>query len=301
MSAPGVSVIIPAYKAERHLPETLACIRQQTYTDWELLICEDGAFDRTPEIVAAFAAQVPQRVQLLRHPRNLGVSRTRNALIDAAAGTYLAFVDADDLWPVNYLDTALRRLQESGADWTVTGAAFIDEQGRDLGRTMIPPVVTPDQIPNALLRQSFILPSAVVAHRNVFATGLRFDSAYPIGEDLDLWIRLIEAGFKPLLVHEAGIRYRKHPTSATADMVRFPEEFSRVFERHLSNPLVDTRHCRQAISSMLLNVARMTWKRDPARALRALQRLFRIDRWNPKGRVFYTLARFRLFTSSQPS
>jgi hypothetical protein len=153
-------------------------------------------------------------------------------------------------------------------------------------------------IPTELLKHSFILPSAVVAHRRLFEGGLRFDSRFPIGEDLDLWIRVIRAGFKPLLVAEPLIRYRKHPASATADPVRFPEEFSRVFERYLGDPIVDQRLCREQVGTMLTSVARMTWRREPARAANALRRLFRVAPWHVQAWPFFIMAKASQLTSS---
>lgn len=293
MSSLLVSIIIPAHRAARYLPETLGAIRDQTHSHWELLICEDGVFDQTAELVREFSKTTTNPVRLIQNQTNQGVSRARNALIDAATGTYLAFVDADDLWPPDYLQRALERLGASGADWQIAGARFIDESGVSMNQEMVPPAVSVEKIPTELLKQSFILPSAVVAHRRIFDQGLRFDPRFPIGEDLELWIRVIRAGFKPVIVREPLIRYRKHPTSATADPVRFPEEFSRVFELYVGDPIVDQRVCRNSIRTMLIMVARMTWRKNPSRALLALHRLFRIAPWYAPGWVFFLLAKFR--------
>jgi len=291
MTAPLVSIVIPAYRAARYLGETIASVRAQTHTQWELLICEDGVVDDTADQVRAFAATTPNPVRLWQNRINQGVSRTRNLLIDAAVGTYLAFLDADDLWPPAYLASALERLERSRADWQIVGVEFIDGDGGLLGRREIPPVIPFETIPTALLRHSYILPSAVVAHRRIFDHGLRFDSRFPIGEDVDLWIAIIRAGFRPLVVPEAGCKYRKHPEGATADVIRLPEEFSRVFERYLGDPIVDQRLCRGSICSMLTSVARMTWRRQPQRALAALGRLFQVSPWHLPAWPWFILAK----------
>jgi glycosyltransferase involved in cell wall biosynthesis len=298
MTPPLVSVIIPCYRAGRYVGETLAAVRAQTHPNWEILLCEDGVLDDTAQQVAAFSATTKNPVRFFQNPTNLGVSRTRNRLIDESAGEYLAFVDADDLWPPDYLEKSLTRLAAAKADWQIGGADLIDENGRALNNQIIPPVVPASAIPTELLKHSFILPSAVVAHRRVFEGGLRFDSSFPIGEDLDLWIRVIRAGFKPLIVAEPLIRYRKHPTSATSDPVRFPEEFSRVLERYLGDEIVDQRLCRENVRTMLTSVARMTWRQDPARALKALHRLFRIAPFHVRAWPFFVMAKAAQLTSS---
>jgi glycosyltransferase involved in cell wall biosynthesis len=298
MTAPLVSIIIPAYRASRYIGETFTSIRAQTHPQWEVLVFEDGIFDDTAAQVEKFSATTTNSVRLQQSQTNLGVSRARNALLDAARGEYIAFLDADDTWTSRYLENAIKRLELAGADWMIGGARLIDGNGQSLKREIIPPVVSAAAIPTELLKHSFILPSAVVAHRRVFETGLRFESSFPIGEDLDLWIRVVGAGFKPVIVPEPLIDYRKHPASATADPVRFPEEFSRLFERYLGNPIVDQQLCRAGLGSMLTSVARMSWRRDPERALRALRRLFRVTPWHVPAWPFFVMAKAAQLTSS---
>src|SRR5690242_20507291 len=91
---PLVSVIIPCYRAGRYVRETLEAVRAQTHPHWEILLCEDGVLDDTGAQVAAFATTTSNAVRTFQNPTNLGVSRTRNRLIDEARGAYLAFVDA---------------------------------------------------------------------------------------------------------------------------------------------------------------------------------------------------------------
>ena len=80
MTAPLISICIPAFRAERFLAETLASVRAQTFTDWELIVTEDGSRDRTEEIVRAFAASVAQPVRYTRHDPNRGLPAIGNAL-----------------------------------------------------------------------------------------------------------------------------------------------------------------------------------------------------------------------------
>src|ERR1051326_2681150 len=124
---PLVSIIIPCYRAGRHVRDTLDAVRSQTHAHWEIMLCEDGVLDDTGQQVAAFAATTPNPVRVFQNPTNLGVSRTRNRLIDEARGTFLAFVDADDLWPPDYLEKSLQRIADAKADWQIGGADLIDE------------------------------------------------------------------------------------------------------------------------------------------------------------------------------
>ena len=96
-AAPLVSVITAAYNAEAFIGETIASVKAQSLTDWELLVADDASADRTATIVAAAAAEDP-RIRLLRLEKNGGVARARNAALAAARGRFIAFLDRDDLW-----------------------------------------------------------------------------------------------------------------------------------------------------------------------------------------------------------
>jgi hypothetical protein len=144
-----------------------------------------------------------------------------------------------------------------------------------------------------LLQHNFILTGSIVA-RSVVLENLRFDPTLKIGEDLDLWIRFVKAGFKPAFSSQATFNYRKHPTSTTGNTITFPEEFSRVFEKYLGDPAVDQTLCRRSLENMLLNVVRMTWRQQPARARAALARLFRFNRSSPRAWTY----RFLVFSRS---
>jgi teichuronic acid biosynthesis glycosyltransferase TuaG len=288
-----VSVLIPAYRAAAYLGATLESVAAQTWPHWEVLVFEDGRFDDTAAIVAAFAARTTNRVELLRAETNRGVSLARNALIDAARGAFIAFLDADDLWAPDHLAHSLALLRSENTAWSIAGLNLIDSAGRLTRANLLPPPTPLADLPTRLLRHNFILTSGIVARAGAFTNGIRFDPALRIGEDLDLCIEFARAGFRPSFSRRATLNYRKHPVSTTADPVRFPEEFSVLFEKHLDNPLVERRVCRRLLREMLFNVVRMTWRRQPQRALAALDRLARVSRFSPRALAYRLLARSR--------
>ncbi len=297
MSAPLqselVSILIPAHRAAAYLGATLDSVAAQTWSAWEVLVYEDGILDDTATAVTAFAARTANRVELLRSEVNRGVSRARNALLDAARGAFIAFLDADDLWTPDHLAHSLDLLRTEHTAWSISGLHLIDSAGHVTRHNILPTPTPLAALPTRLLEHNFILTSGIVARTEVFAGGIRFDPALRIGEDLDLCIELARAGFQPSFSRRATLHYRKHPVSTTADPVRFPEEFSAVFEKHLANPLVNRGVCRRLLRGMLLDVARMTWRREPRRALGALHRLFRTGRFAPRAWLLWLLARSR--------
>lgn len=99
---PSVSVVIPAYNAEATLAETLRSVEAQTFQDFDLTIVDDGSTDETPKIAKAFCAD-HSWAHYLRQD-NQGVAKARNSGASASSGTYIAPLDADDLWSPNYLE-----------------------------------------------------------------------------------------------------------------------------------------------------------------------------------------------------
>lgn len=126
---PLISVVIPAFNAEKTLGETLASAARQTYEKLEIVIVDDGSTDLTGQIAEAFCRDEP-RARLLRQS-NSGVAAARNTGTREAAGVYVAFLDADDLWHPAKLERQLRvfRTAERRMAFVYTYYHRIDEQG----------------------------------------------------------------------------------------------------------------------------------------------------------------------------
>lgn len=125
-----VSVIIPVYKVEKYVAATVESVLAQTYTNFELLIIDDGSPDKSIEICQQF---VDDRVRIIRQ-ENRGVAAARNTGIRQAQGEYLAFLDADDLWTPEKLAKHIEHLENSlTVGVSFCRSAFIDELGEPLG------------------------------------------------------------------------------------------------------------------------------------------------------------------------
>lgn len=132
---PLVSIVIPAYNAERWIELTLDSARQQTHGNIEILVIDDGSTDRTPELVEAAAARDP-RVSLYRQA-NAGVGAARNHGIRRAKGRYIAPLDADDLWKPEKIERQVARFAEGEAKGENLGLVYswsrsIDEAGNSM-------------------------------------------------------------------------------------------------------------------------------------------------------------------------
>jgi glycosyltransferase involved in cell wall biosynthesis len=136
MTAPLVSVIVPAYNAQAFVARTLASIRAQTFGDFEVIVVDDGSTDATAEIVAEIA-QADPRIRLVRQA-NGGVACARNRGLAEARGCYLANLDADDLWRPSFLERTVAAFEAAGegAVFAFAGSIWIDEHDRPLSANM---------------------------------------------------------------------------------------------------------------------------------------------------------------------
>lgn len=112
---PGISVIIPVYQAEHFLTACAESVKRQTFSDWELLLVDDGCTDGSPAICDALAAE-DSRVRALHQPQNAGVSEARNRGLREARGEYIAFLDADDALEPQALEILWNLRSQAGAD-----------------------------------------------------------------------------------------------------------------------------------------------------------------------------------------
>lgn len=110
---PKISVIIPVYNAEKYLADCLDSLKEQSYTDFEVIVVDDGSSDKTGNILAEYVRTDPRFV-VLRQP-NLGAGCARNKGLKQAAGEYICFMDADDLVHPQYLETCLRLAEQHKA------------------------------------------------------------------------------------------------------------------------------------------------------------------------------------------
>ena len=120
--APTVSIVVPVYKAEAYLPACLESILAQTFTDFELILVEDGSPNGCGELCDKLA-RTDGRIRVVHKP-NGGPASAANAGLDAATGRYISYVDSDDLLEPDFLETLYKMVTESGCPLAACGAAM---------------------------------------------------------------------------------------------------------------------------------------------------------------------------------
>jgi glycosyltransferase involved in cell wall biosynthesis len=220
-SSPLVSVVIPAYAAAAYIRQTLDSVFRQTYANYEVIVVNDGSPDR--EQLESALNEYGERVIYIKQ-ENRGPSGARNAAIRRARGEFIAFLDSDDLWFENYLESQLHGLEETpGYDFIYCDAKLMGD-GVPSGRTFMQafPSRGPVNFESLLSLQCIVISSCTVARRESIVKAGLFDEGFRHCEDFDLWLRIAFSGarmrYQPDVL--ACHRVRQGSLSACAQSMR---------------------------------------------------------------------------------
>ena len=211
-----ISVVMPAYNAARTLEASVRSVLGQTDPDWELLVLDDCSTDGTWALIERLAA-LDRRIRPLRNERNCGVGLTRNRGVSLAKGSWIAFLDSDDLWTPDKLvkQRALAaRYPETGLFYT--GSGFLTAAGETLDYVLhVPETIERRE----LLKQNLISCSSVLAKKELL---LRFpmESGRGMHEDFVTWLRILEAERVARGLDEPLLLYRRAEKSKSSNKLR---------------------------------------------------------------------------------
>lgn len=209
---PTVTVVIPAYNADRFLERTLGSIAEQTYRAWTAIVVDDGSTDRTRDIVAEFS-QRDDRFRLIALEKNHGApAGPRNRGVAAADGEWIAFLDADDIWHPQKLELQLASARRYDADFSCT--AMRDFSAEDELAT--PSYTDPAPIrwlTAASHRLKGRIPASSVLVKRALALQFPFEEKpeYKAVEDYHCWLRILDTGRKCLRLDLPLLNYRRVP------------------------------------------------------------------------------------------
>lgn len=137
-----ISIIVPVYNTGEYLKETIDSVLAQTCGNWELLLVDDYSSDNSREIISRYAA-CEERIRPIFNRHNQGAATSRNIGLKEAAGRYIAFLDADDLWKADKLEKEMAFMKKNRAGFVFSGYEFGDENGRGTGKIVrVPQTLT---------------------------------------------------------------------------------------------------------------------------------------------------------------
>lgn len=205
-----VSIIVPVYNAAKFIKETVASITAQTFTDWELLLVENGSTDSTPEILEGFT---DERIKVIRMGTNSGAAKARNRGMELAEGRFVTYLDADDLWKPEKLEKQLAFMKQKEVAFSFTGYEFADENAKPLGVVVKVPEVL---VYKKALKNTTIFTSTVMFDTAQIDKSKLMMPAVP-SEDTALWWSVLRSGFDAYGLDENLVYYRRPGKSLSSN------------------------------------------------------------------------------------
>lgn len=248
-----ISIVIPAYNSAKTIKYTINSVLNQSHTNFELIVVNDGSQDSTVEVISQFT---DPRVKLFSYP-HAGGNVSRNRGLSHACGEFVSFLDADDIWTSDKLELQLKALQGNpqvsvAYSWT----DYIDENGNFLysGQRM----ALNGNVYEKLLISNFLENgSNPLIRKNAFIEAGKFDEQLSAAQDWDMWLRLA-AKFEFVAVPQVQILYRVSANSLSTNLARQEKACVYVLNKALKSSPESLQYTK-AIS--LTNLYKyLTWK-----------------------------------------
>jgi len=263
-----VSIIIPFFNREEFLAEAIESVLTQTYRDWELLLVDDGSTDKGPQIARRYAEQYPDRIYIYAHEngKNRGASSSRNLGIKYAKGNYITFLDSDDIFLPQTIETeidAFSRVPETDVicgtlqywfSWSEQAHEnerdFIVNLGLTAGRLYHPPSLLIHNLRAGGRKPGIgcvILKSEITKNFSLFEDDFRY-----VCEDQIFWAK-ISLHAKIYVLDTCLAKYRQHGNSSIAALTKNKktvsgwEKFSEWLENYLVENKVEDRELWRAL------------------------------------------------------
>lgn len=227
--APSVSIVIAAYNATAYIGETLDSVLSQTFTDYEVIVVNDGSKDgdELERILKSHALPVVYISQ-----QNKGVSAARNAGIKVAKGHFYAQLDADDQWEPDYLAVQVGFLTEHPDVVLVYPNAIIFGDSAGVGLEYMKLCPSEGEVSfESLIEERCVILTCVTARMDVIKSVGMFDETLRSCEDFDLWLRIVKSGGRIAYHRQVLARYRRHEGSLSSDRVWMTTNLLAVMEK----------------------------------------------------------------------
>lgn len=212
MNTPLISIVTPAFNAASFIGSAIESVQNQSYSNWEMLIVDDGSSDDTAGVVLHYSSQ-DARIKLISQ-KNAGPAMARQAALDAAQGSFIAFLDSDDYWLPEKLSLQLDFMTRHDVAFTYTSFRRIDSTGHSVGHLVrIPSSLTYKQ----LLGNTAIATSTVLLNRTKIGA---FSMTRTFYDDFVLWLGILKLGHTALGLDKDLMRYRVVSQSVSRNKLR---------------------------------------------------------------------------------
>jgi len=219
-----ISIVTPVFNSGDFIELTIQSVLNQTYKNWELILIDDGSSDRSREIIQSIIRESQNdKIIFIEHPKNLGVAEARNSGTKIAKGDYIAFLDSDDLWDSDKLESQLTFMIEKSCLLSHTAYRKINETGEVIV-DLVP--VSESVTYNKLLKHNEIGLSTSMYNAKIL--GKRYFGK--IGwEDFSLWLSILKDTNISLGIPRSLVSYRVHQNSSSYNKLKSASKTWKVY------------------------------------------------------------------------
>jgi teichuronic acid biosynthesis glycosyltransferase TuaG len=289
-----VSILMPAYNADKYIAESIQSVMAQTLADWELIVVDDGSTDNTAEVVNAFVS-ADTRIKYFYQP-NGRLGKARNTAFRYSTAGLIAFLDSDDLWLPEKLELQVAALNEQGADVVYTdGFIFSGDDVADESTTF--PIVFgrhdgADMFDWLLVRNRIAVLS-VMLRREALGRAGPFEErpSFHGSEDYDLWLRLAKQGAVFYGMGERLVRYRRHAGAMTNAESNVLRPMLTVVEKHMGDSRLSEAELKKRVTGLYRDLISALLEED--NLVEAKRQMEQFAAWD-KGRLITKCQRLLL-------
>lgn len=209
-----VSIVVPVYNSEKFILDTIDTVEKQSYKNWELIFVDDYSKDNSIKIIKE-RIKNNNKIKLIELKKNSGAATARNVGIDEAKGSYIAFLDSDDLWKKEKLENQLAFIKENGCTFSFTGYEFADEYG--LGNGKVVKVPFKMNYKKALKNTTIFTSTVMFDLEKISKDQIKFENIK--SEDTATWWKVLKSGYVAYGLNENLSYYRR--TSGTLSSNKF--------------------------------------------------------------------------------
>lgn len=232
-----VSIIMASFNREKYISESINSVIAQTYSDWELIISDDGSQDCTCSIVEKYS-DIDSRVKLLVSPVNLGAAHARNMALHEAKGKYIAYLDSDDLWMKDKLKKQLDFMEHKNCGMCYTSYDIVGPQG-EYRKTI--------HVPEKMDYNKFLCAPLTCSHTVMFDTEIVKKDLLimpdVVPEDAATWLNVLKHNIVGLGINESLAKYRRHSETVSHNKLSAIKNTWNLYRKVEHLPLLFSARC----------------------------------------------------------
>ena len=217
--AAKISILMGIYNCAGTLAEAIDSILAQTCTDWELILCDDGSKDDTYAVAESYRARYPDKIILVKNPKNMGLNYTLNHCLEHASGEYIARMDGDDISVPNRFEKELAVLEQNPELAVVSSAMIYFDENGDYGKGTVCEFPTADMLVHGPIHCH--APCMVRAEVMRKVGGYSVDKKLLRVEDWHLWLKIYADGGRGRNLPEALYKMRDDRNAASRRKFRY--------------------------------------------------------------------------------